>query len=145
MGLQEFLDGKKPHEIPALRKPDTTFPSEVIGDDSGLRAIPGAIALPVSGVLPDVYGKNGRLIEEGNLTAKGSDIICTIKREKKVGVLARLRRQIKDGDMHAIYTVTSGIITIFVAAASVELGIRHGKDIKYLIDIVRKAKPRHKK
>lgn len=47
---------------------------------------------------------------------------------------------ILNGNMKAWYSVAFGSISIIVAAAGVELGPRHGKDIQKILDILKEHK-----
>lgn len=104
-------------------------------------SVPGQISLGVSKARPAVRGKEERLIEDDNIDTLGKDIISAIRSEKKVRLFGRIRRALESGDIQGIYTVTAGMLTIFVAAAGFEFGIRHGKDIRHLEDILRGHRP----
>lgn len=141
MGFQEFLEGKKPQSIPVIKKPGSNLlPEKVVGYAFDLGVMPAVTSLSVPGALPETIGRNGRIIEPDNLEAKRGDIIGAIKQAKKGRFFASLIKRVESGDTQAVYTITAGLITIFIAATGVELGIRRGQDIKNLRDIIRGRK-----
>lgn len=96
------------------------------------------IDIKIPKLIPEIPHSNGSVLRESNLKDL-ADEAGEIFNEKPW--FRPLSEEIEQHKKSATFVIVLGGISIFVAAsAGFEFGIRHGKDIKDLIDMARKRK-----
>lgn len=106
--------------------------------------LPGVIAIPVSSLKPRKDGGGINLLDA--LPAIKKAILGS--KEKKEGEekeegkkwYPKLLRDVKQGKKKAVVVAALGTLMIFVAGAGIELGLRHGQDLREFDKLLRRGK-----
>lgn len=97
----------------------------------------GQIDVNIPPLRPDAIDTHGKIIRPSNLLAHARMARESILNTSWYGpVMKAVREHKKD----AIFVTGLGVITIFVAGAGFEFGVRHGRDIRILQKMLKHGK-----
>ena len=86
------------------------------------------MVIPVPGLRPELHSTNNELIRESNLEDKLEEVAEALRSRPWLG---RLVRDVNMGRKTAVVTTSLGALVVTVAVgAGLELGVRHGRDLR---------------
>lgn len=104
---------------------------------------PVQVNIDVPGVRPTLRRENGQLQVTSNLEKpEVAEQLSKEVHEKKPWFVTSLKEAVLRGERSGIWIPVVGGVSVFVAAAGFEFGIRHGKDIKELYALLSKHAPK---
>ena len=92
------------------------------------------VVIPVPGLRPELHSTTDEVIRQSNLEDKLEEVAEAMRSRPWLG---RLVRDVQAGRKTAVVTTSLGALVVTVAVgAGLELGVRHGKDLRELSRLV---------
>jgi hypothetical protein len=99
--------------------------------------------IPIPGLRPELHSAKDELIRESNLSDKLDEVSEAMAARPW---LSRLVRDVQAGRRTAVVTTSLGALVVTVAVgAGLELGVRHGQDLREISRLVQTWRKRAKK
>ena len=101
------------------------------------------VVIPVPGLRPELHSTSNEVIRKSNLEDKLQEVAEAMRSRPWLG---RLIRDVNAGRRTAVVTTSLGALVMTVAVgAGLELGVRHGKDLRDLARLVNNWRRRAKR
>ena len=94
--------------------------------------------IPIPGLRPELHAADDRVIQPSNLDDKLEDVAEAMRSRPW---LSKLIRDVNAGKKTAVVTTSLGALVVTVAVGTgIELGVRHGKDLREVAKLVKKVR-----